>query len=546
MARDAHTPPARSLDELRWRSDLRDALPGDDGPHDPTPRPVVAAGWVEARPEPVAAPRLVGWSGEVADLLGLDVQALHEPDVVAALAGNHLPAGAAPFAAAYGGHQFGTWAGQLGDGRAISLGEVSDAQGKIQQLQLKGAGPTAFSRTADGRAVLRSSLREFLCSEAMHHLGIPTTRALSLVTTGQDVVRDVLYDGNPAPEPGAICCRVAPSFLRIGSLELPAARGDERLLRATLALAMRHAGHDVAADDAADAAGEWFRDLCIETAELVAAWMRVGFVHGVLNTDNVSLLGLTIDYGPYGWLEPWDPDWTPNTTDADRRRYRFGMQPTVMQWNLLQCARALSLVVEDTAALERGLAAYAERYRSSFRRQQAERLGWGSWRSDGRDLALVDELEAILARSEVDHVLLHRRLSRIPTAPEALEELAGSDLVGLLDEAIYDPAQLRASGAGDALADWIREWAARARDSGIDEQERRGRMDALNPLYVPRNYLAQEAIDAAEGGDTGLLHELHDTLRHPYDEQPGRERFARKRPEWARTKVGCSMLSCSS
>ncbi|MBG3852707.1 YdiU family protein, partial [Xanthomonas hortorum pv. carotae] len=231
--------------------------------------------------------------------------------------------GMQPWAVNYGGHQFGHWAGQLGDGRAISLGEAIGVDGGRYELQLKGAGPTPYSRGADGRAVLRSSIREFLCSEAMHHLGVPTTRALSLVTTGDAVVRDMFYDGRPQREPGAIVCRVAPSFIRFGNFELPSARGDSALLR-------QWADFTIARDfPELKGAGEnlyaaWFAQVCERTAVMVAHWMRVGFVHGVMNTDNMSILGLTIDYGPYGWVDDYDPDWTPNTTDAQGRRYRFG------------------------------------------------------------------------------------------------------------------------------------------------------------------------------------------------------------------------------
>ena len=234
--------------------------------------------------------------------------------------GNALLAGMEPYAANYGGHQFGNWAGQLGDGRAITLGEAINARGERWELQLKGAGPTPYSRTADGRAVLRSSVREFLCSEAMHHLGVPTTRALCLVATGEQVVRDMFYDGHPQPEPGAIVCRVAPSFMRFGNFELPASRGDAAAARAARRLRDPHATSRSCRARATGALttlrAPGSREVCERTALMVAHWMRVGFVHGVMNTDNMSILGLTIDYGPYGWLDDFDLDWTPNTTDA--------------------------------------------------------------------------------------------------------------------------------------------------------------------------------------------------------------------------------------
>jgi uncharacterized protein YdiU (UPF0061 family) len=278
-------------------------LPGDPE-SGPRLRQVDGALWSSVQPEPVAAPRLLAHSREMAARLGFSEADVASPGFAQVFGGNALLPGMQPFAANYGGHQFGHWAGQLGDGRAISLGEVVDAAGDRWELQLKGAGPTPYSRNADGRAVLRSSIREFLCSEAMHHLGVPTTRALSLVGTGESVVRDMFYDGHPRAEPGAIVCRAAPSFLRFGSFELPYARGDVVLLR-------RLADFCIDRDFGGASHADWFGEVCERTARMIAHWMRVGFVHGVMNTDNMSILGLTIDYGPYGWVDDYDPDWTP-------------------------------------------------------------------------------------------------------------------------------------------------------------------------------------------------------------------------------------------
>ncbi|MEJ7846364.1 MAG: YdiU family protein, partial [Acidimicrobiales bacterium] len=446
--------------------------------------------------------------------------------------------------ACYGGHQFGSWAGQLGDGRAIALGEVIDRDGGHQTLQLKGAGPTPYSRRADGRAVLRSSVREFLCSEAMHHLGIPTTRALSLVATGDDVVRDVLYDGHPRPEPGAVVCRVAPSFTRFGTFELPASRGDLDLLRAL-------AVHTIATDFAHVAAGrepldpgvvgEWFVEVCDRTADVVVDWMRVGFVHGVLNTDNMSILGLTIDYGPYGWLEGFDPGWTPNTTDAATRRYCYGAQPQVAQWNLAQLANALIALTDDPAPFQAAVNGYGDRYHEQFLAMMAGRLGWDTVRVG--DERLVGELFALLQRTETDQVLFFRDLADVPVDPAG--GATDDDLVAPLADAFYRPDEV----VGDvraALAGWLRAWGGRVVAGGVDDDERRRRMDAVNPRYVLRNSLAVEAIEAVERGDPTLVTTLLDVLRRPYDDQPGRERFAARRPEWARSRVGASMLSCSS
>ncbi len=285
-------------------------------------RQVHGAAWSRVAPTPVAAPRLLAATPEVAAVLGLAPADLASEAFAATFAGNRLAPGMESYAANYGGHQFGSWAGQLGDGRAIGLGEVIGSDGRRHELQLKGAGPTPYSRFADGRAVLRSSLREFVCSEAMHALGVPTTRALSLVATGEPVVRDLLYQGDPRPEPGAVVCRVAPSFLRFGNFELPAARGDHALLARLVDFCI---ARDFPELGGPDARADWFGEVAARTGSLVAHWLRVGFVHGVMNTDNMSVLGLTIDYGPYGFLDEFDPAFTPNITDAGGKRYCFAV-----------------------------------------------------------------------------------------------------------------------------------------------------------------------------------------------------------------------------
>ncbi len=273
-------------------------------------RQVLAACFSYVKPRKVKAPELVAFSHEMAAELDLDEANCLSEQFTQVFAGNEILDGMQPHAQCYGGHQFGNWAGQLGDGRAINLGEVINKQGKRFSLQLKGAGETPYSRTADGLAVLRSSIREFLCSEAMYHLGIPTTRALSVVTTGEEVVRDMFYDGRPQAEPGAVVCRVAPSFLRLGSYEIFTSRGDidtlKQLVDYTIETDFPHLS-----EPSKDTYLAWFREICDRTADMVVDWMRVGFVHGVFNTDNTSVLGLTIDYGPYGWIDDYDPNWTP-------------------------------------------------------------------------------------------------------------------------------------------------------------------------------------------------------------------------------------------
>jgi uncharacterized protein YdiU (UPF0061 family) len=431
-----------------------------------------------------------------------------------------------PYAARYGGHQFGHWAGQLGDGRAITLGEVIATDGTRQELQLKGAGRTPYSRTADGRAVLRSSLREFVCSEAMHYLGVPTTRALSLVASGEMVVRDMFYDGNPAPEPGAVVCRVAPSFVRFGSFQIFTAHGETDALK-------RLADYVIREHYPGSTCREFFREVCRRTAVLLVDWMRLGFVHGVMNTDNMSILGLTIDYGPYGWLEGYDPLWTPNTTDAQGRRYSYGSQPHIAQWNLARLAEALMPLIPEREALEEGLQLYVDTFNSGWRRALAHKLGFSSLQES--DEELKNRLFELFGRAETDWTLFFRTLAALP-----LDAAGDQAIVQPILPAFYAPP------SPELLADWaawLRTYAARARTEGVDRETR---MNRVNPKYVFRNYLAQLAIDALEKGDASVMERLMRVLERPYDEQPEHAELAARRPEWARHRAGCSALSCSS
>jgi uncharacterized protein YdiU (UPF0061 family) len=344
---------------LRFDNRFVRELPADRE-RGPRIRQVPGAAFSHVEPTPVKAPRLVAHSREVAQLLGFSEEDIASATFARVFGGNALLEGMQPYAANYGGHQFGNWAGQLGDGRAITLGEAINAQGERWELQLKGAGPTPYSRHADGRAVLRSSVREFLCSEAMHHLGVPTTRALSLVATGEAVERDMFYDGHPEMEPGAVVCRVAPSFLRFGNFELPASRDEKDVLEKLVDFCIDRDFPELGGVPAELRRAHWFAEVCERTALMVAHWLRVGFVHGVMNTDNMSILGLTIDYGPYGWIDDYDPDWTPNTTDRDRRRYRFGQQPQVAFWNLTRLAGALAPQITDEEPFQEVLGIYEE------------------------------------------------------------------------------------------------------------------------------------------------------------------------------------------
>ncbi len=522
------------MNNLRFDNAFIRELPADleFGPHQ---RQVEHALFSHVTPTPVAAPKLIAHSAEVAELLGIDAASIDTPFFAKVFGGNEPVEGMRPYAANYGGHQFGHWAGQLGDGRAISLGETINTAGERWELQLKGAGPTPYSRSADGRAVLRSSVREFLCSEAMHHLGVPTTRALSLVATGETVVRDMLYDGNPKAEPGAVVCRVAPSFIRFGNFELPAARGDLPLLEQLVEFTLRRDFPQLAASGRRGDAllSAWFSEICERSAEMVAHWMRVGFVHGVMNTDNMSILGLTIDYGPYGWIDDYDPDWTPNTTDAQGHRYAFGRQAEIAYWNLSQLARALSPLFDNPESLHAGLECFITAYTTADRHNIAAKLGLAECRDS--DVKLMADLRHLLRTTEVDMTIFFRNLADIDPASPILTPLL---------DAFYDEQKQR--DATPDFEDWLAHYAARLRDDPFNDEQRRQRMQTANPRYVLRNYLAQQAIDRAEKGDPGGIVELLDVLRNPYGDQPGFEAYAQRRPDWARNRVGCSMLSCSS
>jgi uncharacterized protein YdiU (UPF0061 family) len=519
----------------------------------------------------VRAPRLLAWSDAVGKLLGVSRPGDPTGPVTEVLAGNRILPGMQPYAARYGGHQFGHWAGQLGDGRAITLGEILCPDGIYRELQLKGAGRTPYSRTADGRAVLRSSVREFLCSEAMHYLGVPTTRALSLVATGESVMRDMFYDGNPRAETGAVVCRVASSFVRFGNFEIFAAQNEPEILRQLADYVIAEHFPELGMPEPEPSTpptssiySRWFEEICLRTGILLAHWMRVGFVHGVMNTDNMSILGLTIDYGPYGWLEGFDFNWTPNTTDAQGRRYCYGNQPDIALWNLTRLAGALAPLVPDHAELERGLAVFRDVFQSTWSRMLADKLGLAALGHEGDDMLLSDLFD-LLQQAETDMTLFFRGLMVVPVdeAADSMDDLA---LAGLLRDAFFDGQQAFAHAPLTKLSGWLRRYIVRVRldaetdspadASGIkgtkgtkgasDAGDRLERMRRANPKYVLRNYLAQQAIEALDQGDASVIERLMEVLKHPYDEQPGQEALAAKRPEWARNKPGCSALSCSS
>ncbi len=510
------------------------------------PREVKDACYTLVLPSVVTKPSLLAWSSHAASRLGITKPEDDAAVLTAVLAGNQVLPGMKPYAARYGGHQFGRWAGQLGDGRAITLGELTLPDRTRWDMQLKGAGPTPYSRSGDGRAVLRSSVREFLCSEAMHHLGVPTTRALSLVGTGEEVVRDMFYDGHPRAEPGAVVCRVAPTFLRFGNFEILAASGELELLRRLIDYTIVTYFPELGPPSPATY-GRWFSDVCSRTAVMVAHWQRIGFVHGVMNTDNMSILGLTIDYGPYGWLEGYDPSWTPNTTDSDRRRYCFGNQPHVAAWNLQCLAAALHPLFGPLGLqgeLEGGLDTYQTTFAQTHAAMTANKLGLDALQG-AADEALVNDLLHLLSAVETDMTIFYRRLAAVPLG-EAASSLGDAKLTQVLADAFYQPLA-EDEEHQQRLADWVRRYVKRLTTDPLSPDQRLALMHRANPKFVLRNYLAQEAALAIEQEqDLGPVEVLAKVLEAPYDEQPEHQSFAGKRPEWARHKPGCSTLSCSS
>lgn len=533
---------SQTLDDIPFDNRFFNQLPADSVTENYR-RIVTGACYSEVNPTPVRAPQLVSYSKEVAALLGLNPETCKSEQFTRIFTGNELLEGMQPYAQCYGGFQFGHWAGQLGDGRAINLGEVLNEKGEHWTLQLKGAGPTPYSRSADGLAVLRSSVREFLCSEAMYHLGVPTTRALSLTLTGEQVSRDMFYDGRPKDEPGAVICRVAPSFTRFGNFQIFAAQGDIELLKLLVDFTIVNDFPHLGKPDKASYLA-WFSEVCQTTAELIVHWQRVGFVHGVMNTDNMSILGLTIDYGPYGWLEDYNPDWTPNTTDANDRRYRFSNQPQIAHWNLGQLANAIYPLIEEVEPLQQALAEYNDCFEQGWQKMMATKLGLTAYRPE-TDGLLISELFQVLSLVETDMTLFFRNLAQIDCLDVTLNQADDDQLLEPLLEAYYQLDNIT-DAFKKRIADWIRCYIRRVRQDGVDYLTHRKIMDAVNPKYVLRNYLAQLAIDKAEQSDFSEVNELLNLLRKPYDEQPEQHQYAAKRPDWARVRVGCSMLSCSS
>ena len=478
---------------------------------------------VPLRPTPLPAPYPVAHSPALAAELGLDCDWLRSPDGVAAFTGNALLPGTRPLASVYSGHQFGHWAGQLGDGRAILLGEIASASGP-QEVQLKGAGLTPFSRMGDGRAVLRSSIREYLCSEAMHALGIPTTRALCVTGSDAPVRREEI-------ETAAVVTRVAPSFIRFGHFEHFSHNGQHDQLRQladfvidTFYLACRDAGGNPYA--------KLLEAVSERTAELMAQWQAVGFCHGVMNTDNMSILGLTLDYGPFQFMDGFNPAHICNHTDRGGR-YAYQRQPQIAHWNLYCLGQALLPLMDEQQQALDALQPYRQQFPAALQRRMNAKLGLTEVRPG--DEALTESLMPLLAQGAVDFTIFWRRLS--------------------LAAAVYaDPAQdpRRVQAAigpvrdlfvqREALDAWALAWRERLRaDPGFDPAATQARMLATNPQVVLRNHLGEIAIRHAREGDFAPLHRLQAALAQPFDALPGHDDLADFPPDWAaHIEISCS------
>ncbi|RBW55227.1 YdiU family protein [Tenacibaculum sp. E3R01] len=500
-----------------------------------TRRQVLDACFSYVTPKKTANPSLIHVSEEMLVELGLTKDDAKTNKFLSIFTGNEVLENTHPYAMCYGGHQFGNWAGQLGDGRAINLFEVTHNK-KQWAVQLKGAGETPYSRTADGLAVLRSSIREYLCSEAMHHLGVPTTRALSLSLSGDEVLRDVLYNGNRAYEKGAIVSRTAPSFIRFGSFEILSSRKNNVALQQLTDYTINHFYPEITSTGKQKYL-DFLTKVRDNTIEMIVHWQRVGFVHGVMNTDNMSILGLTIDYGPYGWLEGFDFGWTPNTTDAQHKRYRFGNQSYIGLWNLFKLANALYPLIEEAEPLQQILDGYNSLFKEQYETMMKSKLGL--IQNNDTDSELIGRLEETLHLIETDMTIFFRNLSKITkedTISIAIEKIA---------EAFYNPLELK-DEIKQHWETWLTQYIDRLQQETQTNEQRKQQMDTVNPKYVLRNYMAQLAIDDANKGDYNLIEEFYQLLKQPYSEQPQHHKWFAKRPEWARNKVGCSMLSCSS
>ncbi|RJG01099.1 protein adenylyltransferase SelO [Noviherbaspirillum sedimenti] len=469
--------------------------------------------YTRLQPKPLPAPYLVCASPAAAALIGLDPAEFATEEFVATFAGNRILSASQPLAAVYSGHQFGVWAGQLGDGRAILLGEVAaDAPGGALEVQLKGAGLTPYSRMGDGRAVLRSSIREYLCSEAMAALGIPTSRALCVVGSDELIMRET-------PETSAVATRLAPSFIRFGSFEHWYYQGKTAELKILADHVIDRFYPELRAD--ANPYQALLAAVTRSTAHLVAQWQAVGFMHGVLNTDNMSILGITIDYGPFGFMEAFDAGHICNHSDS-QGRYAYASQPNIGHWNCYALGQALLPLIGEVDDVHAALAGYATAYQEKIDELLHAKLGLQASMED--DVGLFEAMFKLMQDNHVDFTLFFRRLGELqrenPGADAPLRDL-------FIDRAGFDA--------------WAGQYRLRLGRENRSDAARRAAMHAVNPKYILRNYLAQIAIDKAQDKDFSEIARLQKVLERPFDDQPEFETYAALPPDWAsQLEVSCS------
>ncbi|MDI9309732.1 MAG: YdiU family protein [Limnohabitans sp.] len=520
--------------QLKIQNTFTNELPADETSENAV-RKVFNAAYSKVVPTAPSLPKLIHSTVEIANELGIIIEDLQSQEFLEIFSGSKVYPNSLPYAMCYGGHQFGVWAGQLGDGRAINLFEIEN-NNKLYTLQLKGAGKTPYSRNADGLAVLRSSIREYLCAEAMHYLDVPSTRSLSIIESGDKVLRDIMYNGNPAFEKGAIVCRVAPSFIRFGNFEIFASRNDVNNLKKLADYTIKHHFPEIQSEGKQKYI-DFFRTITDSTKKMVVEWQRVGFVHGVMNTDNMSIHGITIDYGPYGWLEDFNLNWTPNTTDNGQKRYRYGNQPQITHWNLYQLANAIYPLINETEDLVAILNSYEEEFEKEYLQMMRNKLGLQK-RIDS-DKELISQLIQNLSARETDFTIFFRLLSSIKME-DSIEEC-----ISKIAFSFYTADDIK-DVERDNWSIWFTNYLNRLQLEDITYEERKSNMNKINPKYVFRNYIAQLIIEEAEKDNYSLLNEIYSLLKKPYDEQPENEKWFARRPDWAREKIGCSMLSCSS
>jgi uncharacterized protein YdiU (UPF0061 family) len=461
-------------------------------------------------PQPLENPRLVIASLEAAALIDLDPNEFHHSEFVHYMNGNRLFTGSEPIATKYTGHQFGQYNPELGDGRAILLGEVKNSRGEHWELQLKGSGQTPYSRFADGRAVLRSSIREFLASEALHALGIPTSRALCLIASDTPVYREHV-------ETGAMILRMAPTHIRFGHFEYLSHTNQHELLKRFTDYVIQHDFKEFVDGENIDYQG-WFSEVVRRNAELMAQWQAVGFAHGVMNSDNMSILGITFDYGPYGFIDDYDPNFICNHSD-DRGRYAFDQQPGIMLWNLSALTYALQPII-DKDILDECLKNYREIFFTAIDKRLREKLGLTTTHNTDREL--IGELLDLMAKNHIDYTLLFRDLADF--------EVNGENHV--LRDRFVDR---------EGFDNWAKNYSQRLSQESSNSQQRREHMNRVNPKYILRNYLAQAAIEKAEFGDYSEVQRLHEVLKNPFSEQVEFNDYAKAPPDWGKhLEISCS------